>query len=246
MKRQRGQCRLCLNERELCNSHIIPEFGYKNVYVQDLKGNRLQKLSVEPFAKPELTHHKKGFREFLLCEDCENKFSVWETYVANLLNRNIPDQTSGTLILEVEYVKLRMFLLSILWRSSISTLELFQPINLEHSDNELLRRMLWEENPGDFHHYSCMATLLTNDRTIEKELLDVSNGLKIESLRIYRIIFYGIIWTFLVGSHGDRLSDRRNEELFIQPDTQLILIPKEMSTIDFLMKSAQIIFEGRL
>ncbi len=56
-------CALCLEERKLKNSHIIPEFVYKALGVYDEK-HRFGGFSTDPDDK--VTTHQKGFREYLL------------------------------------------------------------------------------------------------------------------------------------------------------------------------------------
>ena len=42
------KCKLCLNERELVNSHIIPEFSYQNIYNEKLnKSNEKEEYILE-------------------------------------------------------------------------------------------------------------------------------------------------------------------------------------------------------
>ena len=60
------KCRLCLKEKPIQNSHIIPEFLYKPLY-DNL--HRFKSLSTLPEIKIE--YKQKGIREKLLCRDCE-------------------------------------------------------------------------------------------------------------------------------------------------------------------------------
>ena len=72
-------CALCLQDKELRNSHIYPEWIYSPLY--DNK-HRLEILSVVPEGRNELK--QKGMRQPLLCDDCEQKLSVWEGYAKNI------------------------------------------------------------------------------------------------------------------------------------------------------------------
>jgi hypothetical protein len=69
-------CRLCGNDAELCDSHIVPEFLYKPLY--DGKHRTLH-------ARGDLTSKRlvqKGLRERLLCVECERRIGEIERRVA--------------------------------------------------------------------------------------------------------------------------------------------------------------------
>ena len=74
-----GKCKLCLEESEIKNSHIIPEYFYKPMYYSN---HRFMQLSTEQ--EKTTTFKQKGIRENLLCNSCEQKFSVYEQYVSQL------------------------------------------------------------------------------------------------------------------------------------------------------------------
>lgn len=59
------RCALCQNTRKLCKSHIIPEFFYTELYDK----NHRFKAIYSKWGK--IVFHYKGFRERLLCEECE-------------------------------------------------------------------------------------------------------------------------------------------------------------------------------
>lgn len=234
-----GICKLCLQTRELCDSHIIPEFAYKDVYVYPSANNqRLQKLTFEKGAEPELTRLQKGIRERLLCKDCEGKLSVWEKYVVEQLRSLTQGYTVGFIRSTVDYDKLRLFQLSILWRLSIC-----QDTNWHFAlgvHSETLRQMIEKSNTGKHYHYPCVMALLLNDAAeAQNGFILPSEGKRVNGLRVYRIIFSGIIWTFFVGSESHRINDTRLESSYLQPDGTLTIIPAQMNEIEFLMKGAE-------
>lgn len=68
----KGNCRLCGNEGNLEESHFIPKFI----------GKWLKKTSITGFLRAHNEPHKRAqdtAKAYLLCEECEDKFSVWET-----------------------------------------------------------------------------------------------------------------------------------------------------------------------
>lgn len=75
------ECYNCHQLKELQNSHIIPEFFYKYVYTQDHKFILLSEQKEE-----KLIPEQKGFREKLLCHECEELLSKKETVASFFFN----------------------------------------------------------------------------------------------------------------------------------------------------------------
>ena len=108
----------------------------------------------------ELDSHPKRLRtgqydSEILCADCDNKFSPWENYTAKLLMtagayeryREAKPGEDFYRIPEYDYASLKLCLLSILWRMSISNLPSFRRIALGPFE-AVIRRMLVDKNPG--------------------------------------------------------------------------------------------------
>jgi len=71
-----GKCRLCRSEGKLEVSHFIPKFV----------GKWLKKTSITGFLRESNEVQKRAqdlAKEYWLCSDCEDLFSVWETHFAN-------------------------------------------------------------------------------------------------------------------------------------------------------------------
>src|SRR5574337_1403481 len=108
-------CALCGEPHQLANSHIIPEFLYKSLY-DEL--HRFHVLSLIPDQGNSLK--QKGIREPLLCQGCEQKFSVWERYASLALEGGVDltyrRERNLVYISGLDYAKFRLFQLSIVWR----------------------------------------------------------------------------------------------------------------------------------
>lgn len=144
------QCRLCLSEvGALRKSHIIPECLYKEVYDEkhrfaSISNGNYQNLKIEQL----------GYREKLLCGGCENKLSRWE----NDTKRHFVDISKGSsnvltiskiseryrLVEGIYHYSFKMCMLSILWRMSISSHEIFCGYDLGPYE-ERLRRIIYQE-----------------------------------------------------------------------------------------------------
>ncbi len=130
-----GECRLCLQNAELCESHIIPEFFYQKLY----DGNhKISVLSSNVDENP--SPLQKGLREYLLCEPCDGgRFGRYEDYTAKafaqISEAVAKEKRDVTCIKNASYPALKLFFMSLLWRIGISSLRMFKTINLgEHKE----------------------------------------------------------------------------------------------------------------
>lgn len=138
-------CKLCKEEKPLIGtSHIISDFLHSELYDEK---HRLIKFHPEELKKenPKISNPPSAVYEGgILCNKCDNEtIGKYETYISNLLKNNLKDNqkiicreitnSHNIKIIEVEnlnYVKTKLFLLSILWRTHISTKPEFSSVNL--------------------------------------------------------------------------------------------------------------------
>jgi len=167
------KCKLCLEDKPLLKkSHIIPDFMYQGLFDEN---HKLYKISSE---KSWVERPSDGeYESDILCSDCDNvRLGKFETYAASTLyGKNLPAENApkvrneinqnnikSTYCSNIEYKKFKLFLLSILWKASISARPVFEDVNLD-KDEEIIRKMLLEENPGEIDEYPCfMVSYLTN------------------------------------------------------------------------------------
>lgn len=177
-------CRLCQNERELKRSHIIPDFfrDDSGMMYPTGKNGRLQ-----PFTQPIHTQTGKRFQrrqhghwerihglvQYMLCGDCEQKFSGLENYAksffygqSNPIRLHLPIINNHCF--EVDYKKMKLFQLSLLWRASEAEGEFFSLVNLAARHKESLRQMLINNDPGREDEFSCSITRLVVSPRFEK------------------------------------------------------------------------------
>lgn len=226
-------CRLCLNERELKNSHIIPEFFYQPLYD---KKHRFHVLSTKK--KRPRPMEQKGARERLLCIDCETKLSKWETYAAKVFS-NIAVANQNTKFFQrtkfsitvgdIDYEKFKLFELSVLWRASISSHDLFKEIDLGPHE-EKIRSFICEESAPQADYYGSIKFALTDDDDV-----DLSTGFiyqaeykYVEGYRVVRLIFGGYVWLFFVSSHSKK---EYFTDAFLQTDGSLDIWKRRASDL---------------
>jgi hypothetical protein len=179
----------------LRNSHVISEFFYLPFYDQNN-----HKYSVVKLNTPSLNSYpvQKGVREYLLCHECEQQLGQYEDYVRNLLY----DASGGLRITSfphtvgVDYAKVRLFQLSILWRASISNREFFANIKLAHVDEERLRDMIHQKNPGSWDDFGCYVIGDVKGRA--KEFMEQPGKLNIPWIQTdsYSFMMAGMMWIF--------------------------------------------------
>jgi hypothetical protein len=95
-------------------SHIVPEFLHRPIYDEH---HRTLSFAHGDWRADIL---QKGVRERLLCAKCEARIQKWEHYFARFWYRSkrLPDPlpAHGLILQGVDYAKLKLFVLSIVWR----------------------------------------------------------------------------------------------------------------------------------
>lgn len=157
-------CKLCQEERELCNeSHIIPNFLYKELF--DDK-HRIFRLSTD---SPRIDNVSNGeYEGGILCFDCDNRvLGGFESYASMVFHGGVrgissqnfrkPDGLEFSRLGGIDYKKFKLFLLSLLWKASISSRPFFQHVSLGAYE-EKIRRMLLNGDPGKANAYPCVIS----------------------------------------------------------------------------------------
>ncbi len=190
------RCALCRNETELRNSHIYPEFLYETLYDPI---HRLQLLTIEPDQRNK--YKQNGFKEKLLCDSCEQKLSVWEGYASKVLQGGVPLRTktegSKIWIEGVDYAPFKLFMLSVLWRASVSTQNFFKCVELGPHE-EILRGHLLRADPGKHSDYPCFMFGMKYRNDARADLMIQPQKTKLQSKAAYCFVFGGLMWVFSV------------------------------------------------
>jgi hypothetical protein len=164
---QKGTCKLCLEYKDLCKkSHVIPKFLYK--LLTDEK-NMIVYLDK---TKPQFKYNSE-YEANILCENCDNiTIGKFDDYSAKLINGGLPDSVAPRLakIGERDYLikendpnynyeSFKLFLISLLWRCSISNRPFFQGFKLDSDIEEDLRQRILANLPGKPDCYPCFISL---------------------------------------------------------------------------------------
>lgn len=230
------QCKLCQLEKELCDSHIIPEFFYNPLY--DNK-HRIKRISFDQSENIIKNYEQKGLREKLLCIDCEGILSKFETYACEIWRNQMLNISNHFNYLNgIDYEKFKLFLISIIWRCGITTNTHFQ-INLG-PHQEKMRVMLLNNNPGNFYEYGCLISAMVNDKDeLIDDLIWLETDFRIECHRCFRLVFGGFIWIFFISSLKP---PEIASKAFLQNSGDLVIMKANLSDIDFMMRNAVNLF----
>src|ERR1017187_4523881 len=228
---QHSQCRLCLREADLCNSHVVPEFFFAQLYdethryyaVTNTKGEQIRLL-------------QKGMREKLLCLNCENQFSGYEHHARSVLYGGTEvaceELGQGFRVHGIEYGLFKLFLMSLLWRLAITSLRFWRVLDLGEHHQERLRAMLLSGNPGEPWQYGCTVIGLLHEGKPFKDLISSPAWGKVQGHRVYALAVGGFLFSFFVSSHKPDFV----EEAFLQKSGSRLVMRQEFTNIPFLVE----------
>jgi hypothetical protein len=227
-------CALCKRETELLRSHVIPKFTHKRIKKEDGRLLRFTKGS-----HPEGDPIQDVFFENLLCPNCEALFQKWEDHAARMFNQkkvfDFPPTATRQLVRMIgfDYAKMKLFLMSILWRMGAAKDPMFSPVKLgPHLDR--IGKMLLASDPGTPTEYGCTAMVIH----LEKERILLTRPAdsvmyQTQNLRLYRALIDGVLFAWIVGSPG-HMRAFKSPELFLQSDGSWLSYAKDWQGLDFL------------
>lgn len=155
-----GICKLCDQERDLVDSHIIPLAFHRHLQMDSARPPVILGTATNSFPQ-----RSPGgiYDEGLLCHDCEIRFGPWDQYGAECLIQRFGQDAQkrhardgGELLIyqidNWDEARLRMFALSLLWRAAVTTRPFFKRVTLGPHENRLKDRILAGEpgSPNDF------------------------------------------------------------------------------------------------
>ena len=168
-------CKLCEQEKKLIKAHILPKFLYEkmkdennsfltvNYDIKDFKNHKKKKVQIEDYDPK------------ILCGDCDNRIlgRYYEDYAkimfygakfpteinpecTNFKNPN--DGAEYSICVNFDYKRTKNFLLSLLWRASITDRPFFDEVSLGSKHNERLRKILYENIETDEDEYPILIS----------------------------------------------------------------------------------------
>lgn len=160
----KGECALCKNTRNLERSHVIPNAAFKKI-----KRSMSGKAIVSDDEHSWVQYSSESWWEYMLCGDCEDRFSDYEKYFTEVLrgSRRAKHKINkyGMTFVDLDHRVSKLFLQSLLWRAAVSRQTKFQKVVLHPTWAEEFRQSLYAEKPLSQLKYGCKILKL-NDPTL--------------------------------------------------------------------------------
>lgn len=168
MSKTVGKCNLCNITKPLQKkSHVISKWIFKKAGVFDGKNRMLMVNLIEhsrgAYAdKPPTDVPDSPYEQNILCEDCDRKvLGALETEASKVLftDKNLlkyitlEDDKSFDIYHSINYTKFKLFILSLIWRASLSKHLMFVHVNLDAPTMEELREMIFSGNAKTINDY---------------------------------------------------------------------------------------------
>lgn len=192
-----GRCRLCLlDDIPLQESHIVPRFLWRD---SGVTGSG-RSFSLWSESHPDLSrrHVQDGFKEHLLCLKCEGRFGKLETYAKPMLfgptSPIIQRPPSHHVWTGLDYKKMKLFHMSILWRMAASANPFYTFVKIADDERETLRQMLLADDPGSPWQYGCLVTLLRHRGKPLLGILSQPRAIRIRRDHCFRLVLAGMQW----------------------------------------------------
>jgi len=229
-----GVCNLCLQDRDLVEGHVFPEFLYAELY--DPATHKFHQLHTDVSRRN--LRRSKGLYERLMCNDCDNRIiSGYESHASKVLNGGteipIVDEPDRILVGGLDYSNFKLFQISLLWRAVISTMEEFQAAKTTAAHAERMRRMLLTNDPGEPHEYGCVMLLPELFKDVQHGILP-PEPIRIAGHWCFRFLAGGFWWLIVVSRHSATFVMR---QWFLAADGTLV-IGKESASTQFFHELA--------
>lgn len=236
-------CQLCKVEKRLIRrSHIIPDFMYNGLFNEkhfiadiDLTGKRNTRL------------YPNGYYDSnILCKECDNiLIGRLESYAKVVLfggkgkrsDYHKIDQEIDVLgnkilhVKNIDYKRFKLFLLSVLWRASISKQEIFRHVNLG-SHEDIIRKMIYDSNPGDENVYSMGIFLFTPNDICPTKFITNPFPIEYDENKSYIFTINGMVINYKI--YGEKDMDIYNRLMIRKDNSMEIIVLNDKSSVDYL------------
>lgn len=204
-------CQLCLEDKTLIkNSHIIPNFLYKGLF--DDK-HKIVNVNLHDF--DDATFHQTGFKDKdILCAECDNVvIGKHERYASNTIYGNYDKQDieiyQGDAVAlpyvrfkNLDYALIKLFFLSILWKSHISKNPFFNQVDLGPKYSEQLRQMILNNNAGPEDRFEVILIRPETNGTRPTKSMIAPRRVTVDGNTAYLFHINEIMYHFNISNHN--------------------------------------------
>lgn len=229
-----GVCKLCQKTAALQNSHIVSKFLLRE---NGLVGHHKSKFDIICVTDPNQNelHRQDGIKEYLLCGSCEGRLAKWEGYARQkFYGTPSPFQgvrRPGFVWRGLDYVQMKLFLLSVLWRMGIASHPFYGHVQLGRHEKHL-RRMLLTQDPMESWRYGCsIGYLHFGSKTLDGTFSQPQRFTVAGDLKCIRFVMAGFVYFMYlnnVRSPTDVVSS------FLQPSGNWVIPIMQAKEIKFV------------
>jgi hypothetical protein len=234
-----GNCKLCGIHAKLVKSHIIPEWAYKPLYDDDDNHRMLRIVSNH---QSPVGFQRSGEWDRFLCDTCEKSFNQLDDYGRAVIYSRPGDPTFGIQtqtaeygvnIISVDYSRLKLFQLSVLWKAGVCSRAVFSDVNLGKHQSAI-RQMLLQKNPGDGIEYGCvMGALMPESGKTLDQVIDRPATFIHDNWTIVRFLFAGCVWLYVLHDDAHNFPLRK---YFLTPGAPLPILIGSLNEVPGLIK----------
>lgn len=150
-------CRLCEEEQKLTKAHIMPDS--MNRVLRTVLGDdpNSPMLTIEKGSGKTKPYPMGVYDKTIICGPCDGTFSLWEQHGTDILftkhqwkdvRYDRARRPACYTLLNADYAALKLFVLSMLWKTAASDLPYCRGVTLPPEKMEELRQMLVASDPG--------------------------------------------------------------------------------------------------
>ncbi len=203
-------CNLCLEDKPLLrHSHIIPDFMYQLMFDDKHFLHRGAVAHPENMKRVPTGEYEGD----LLCHRCDNEIiGEYESYASvALFGGDLPAQESpifaatkfpdGLRVIHIEYLnysKFNLFLLSVLWRASITSRDFFRNVKLGADSEESIRQMLLNGKAGDPFFYPILM-VAPQGNNLPRDVIGEPHEFELDGTIGYNFLMIGINFIYFIG-----------------------------------------------
>lgn len=206
-------CSLCGTHQKLIKAHIIPESFFKELYNDEHYFDEV--LNQEKLDKR--TKRRKGLYDSeILCAKCDGKLGkLYDDYGAKVfwgyrnLNIKIKDfhdikdpRIKWRVVYNADVKRIKLFLLSILWRASISKLDFFKSVDLGEIHSERIKSILKENNSVYINDYSILLMHYATNSPSTRQVLTSINKYRNDGKIYYAAMLCGILIVWYISPNS--------------------------------------------
>ncbi|MCF6276421.1 MAG: hypothetical protein L3J07_01085 [Candidatus Magasanikbacteria bacterium] len=156
------KCRLCKKDKSLIKAHIIPKTFYDFLYPSDDNSSLIMVRKNKHIKRRPVGSYDMN----ILCKDCDSDLGLYDEYGKKVfLEKKLekhPQTESAFIIRDVDYEKLSFFIISLLWRAGISSLDEYGFVQLNKYE-EILRDIIYNKKYKKLIDYPFIITQFEKD-----------------------------------------------------------------------------------